>query len=149
MSERGFLLPAAALLSMSACASHERNPGAAAESAALAALRDQVAVLATFHRSCGGYPADLTVLVSSAPGGCATTGASIQPPRALRPPPPEYALVYRPVDAKPDGMCAHYELRATWIGDGAGRRNFWVSDAGIIRAAEGGKEAGPTDPELR
>jgi hypothetical protein len=76
-------------------------------------------------------------------------GASIELPRPLRPPPQEYALVYRPVDVKPDGMCAHYELRATSIGDAAGRRNFWVSDAGVIRAAEGVHEAGPQDPEVR
>ena len=138
-------LPATVFLVLSACACHERSPGAAAESAAIAALRDRAAVLATFHRLCGGYPADLTVLHSRNQGSCPTT----ELPRQLAPPPQEYALVYRPVSVKADGTCAHYELRATWIGDGPGRRNFWVSDAGIIRAADDGQEAGPGDRELR
>jgi hypothetical protein len=143
-----------ALLFSSNCVWHESNAGAAAESKAIATLRDTVGVLAAFHHACDGYPRDLTVLLpdsSSAPCARARIASGAPPvrlPALPRPDPGGYAFIYRPVDLLPDGRCVHYELLAVWTGDEATRRSFWASDAGTIHAATT-HQAGPADPEVR
>lgn len=136
------------------CAWHESNPGASAESTAIETLRDTVGALAAFRHACDGYPRDLTALLSDSPSAdCAPARAAsgappVRIPALPKPEPGGYAFIYRPVDALPDGRCVHYKLRAVWTGDEATRRNFWVSDAGTIHAANT-HQAGPADPEVR